>query len=40
MALILKVANPYKNYKVYTNYSKEGLGGVLYQEGHGIHDLE
>ena len=34
MALILKVADPYKDYTVCTNASKEGLGGLKYQEGH------
>ena len=34
MALILKVANPYKAYTVCTDASKEGLGGVISQEGH------
>ena len=34
MAPILKVDDPYKNYTVCTNASKEDLGGVLYQEGH------
>ena len=29
MAQILKVVGPYKNYMVYTDASKEGLGGVL-----------
>ena len=30
----LKVDDPYKGYTVYTNASKEGLGGLLSQEGH------
>ena len=34
MAPILKVADPYKDYTVCTDASKEGLGGVLSQEGH------
>ena len=34
MALILNVADPYKDYTVCTDASKEGLGGVLSQEGH------
>ena len=34
MALILKVVDPYEDYTVCTNVSKEGLGGVLSQEGH------
>ena len=34
MALILKVANPYKEYTICIDARKEGLGGVLYQEGH------
>ena len=34
MALILKVANPYKNYTACAYASKEVLGGVLSQEGH------
>ena len=33
MAPILRVADPYKNYTVYTDASKEGFGGVLSQ-GH------
>ena len=31
MALIFKVADPYKDYTVCTNACKEGLGGVLSQ---------
>ena len=31
---ILKVVDPYKDYTVCRNSSKEGLGGVLSQEGH------
>ena len=34
MAPILKVADPYKDYTVCTDASKEELGGVLSQEGH------
>ena len=34
MAPILKVVDPYKYYIVYTDDTKEGLGGVLSQEGH------
>ena len=34
MAPILKVDDPYKDYTVCTNASKEGLGGVLSPEGH------
>ena len=34
MALILKVVDSYKNYTISTDASKEGLGGVLSQEGH------
>ena len=34
MAPILKVADPYKDYTVCTDASKEGLGGILSQEGH------
>ena len=34
MDLILKVDDPYKSYTVCTDASKEGLGGVLSQEGH------
>ena len=31
---ILKVAYPEKDFTVYVDTSKEGLGGVLTQEGH------
>ena len=34
MALILKVANAYKDYTLYIDASKEGLGGLLSQEGN------
>ena len=34
MAPILKADDPYKDYIVCTDASKEGLGGVLSQEGH------
>ena len=34
MAPILKVVDPYKDYTMCTDASKEGFGGVLYQEGH------
>ena len=34
MAPILKVGDPYKDYTICTDASKEGLGGVLSQEGH------
>ena len=34
MTPILKVPDPYKYYTVCTETSKEGLGGVLYQEGN------
>ena len=34
MAPILKVDDPYKDYTVYTDVNKGGLGGVLSQEGH------
>jgi len=33
---ILKVADPDKDFIVYVDASKEGLGGVLTQEGHAI----
>lgn len=33
-ALILKIVNPKKDYMVWTNVCKEGLGGILIQEGH------
>jgi hypothetical protein len=35
-APILKVANPYEDFVVYTNACKEGLDGVLMQNGHVI----
>ena len=31
---ILKIANPYKYFVVCTNASKDGLGGILTQDGH------
>ena len=34
MAPILKVVDPYKDYIVCIVASKQGLGGVLSQEGH------
>ena len=34
MALIVRVADPYKYYIVCTDPSKEGFGGVLLLEGH------
>ena len=34
MAQILKVVDPYKDYKVFTDASKDGLGVILSQEGH------
>ena len=34
MELILKVVDPYKDYTVCIDASKEGLGGALSQEGH------
>jgi hypothetical protein len=34
--LILKVADPDKEFTVCVDVSKEGLGGVLNQEGHVI----
>ena len=33
-APILKIADPNKDFVVFTDVSKEGLGGVLTQEGH------
>ena len=33
-AAVLKVANPLKNYTIYTDASLEGVGGVLSQDGH------
>ena len=33
-APILKVADPYKDYMVCTDASKEGVGGLLSQDGH------
>jgi len=35
-APILKVPNPDKDFTIYVDASKEGLGGVLTQEGHVI----
>ena len=35
-APILKVADPNKDFTVCVDVSKEGLGGVLVQEGHAI----
>ena len=35
-APILKIADPEKDYVIWTNACKEGLGGILTQEGHVI----
>ena len=35
-APILKITHPNKDFLVWTNVSKEGLGGFLTQEGHVI----